>query len=518
MAVAGLLVARNLVDLDGAPLGAYVDESSIGYNAWAIATHAVDEHGAHLPLYFTAFGEYKNPVYIYILSAVLRVLPLTVTTERLPAALLGLLTCACLTLLAWRRSHSPGVTLVALCLAGLTPWLTVESRVGFEVISLVAAVSAALLCLQLAQDTGRVVWYGLAGCLLAVAIFAYSTGRVAMGLLAVALVIAHVPDLRRRRLRWLWTLGPLAAGYAVLEAWNVAHPGALVARFNVISVAADGAPAATVVGRFAGNYVTYLGPGFLFVDGDHRTRHATQFGGMLLWTTLPLLLLGLVAAWRARGEPFVRFLVLGTLAAPVAAALTQEGTPHSLRAAVMLPFLLVLAVLGLSLLFTPSWRSRLREWRATLVAATVLALLVQGALYTADMYAAWPARSALDFDAGVLDAVSRAHAMAVAGDEPLLLSASLDEPYIQAAFLLRPPPPRSFVADSLSPLLGEMHAQIVNPQVLPPEPGALAVLSGSDPVPPGSDLVLSEELPAPPLFSLGPPAPQGLTVAVYRLG
>jgi hypothetical protein len=104
--VGALIIVRNLCGLDSAPLGAYVDETSIGYNAWAISTHAVDEHGAHLPLYFTAFGEYKNPVYIYTLSAVLRVLPLTVATERLPAALFGLLTCLFITLIAWRRAHA----------------------------------------------------------------------------------------------------------------------------------------------------------------------------------------------------------------------------------------------------------------------------------------------------------------------------------------------------------------------------------------------------------------------------
>ena len=105
VATAALLVARNLSGLASAPVGAYVDETSIGYNAWAISTHAVDEHGAHLPLYFTAFGEYKNPVYIYVLSAVLRVLPLTVATERLPAAIFGLLVCLFITLIAWRRSR-----------------------------------------------------------------------------------------------------------------------------------------------------------------------------------------------------------------------------------------------------------------------------------------------------------------------------------------------------------------------------------------------------------------------------
>ena len=435
--VAVLVIVRNLSGLDSAPLGAYVDETSIGYNAWAISTHAVDEHGAHLPLYFTAFGEYKNPVYIYTLSAVLRVLPLTVATERLPAALFGLLTCLFLTLLAWRRSRSLPVTLLALLLAGLTPWLTVESRVGFEVISMLAAVAAALWCVSIAQDGGRVRWYAAAGCMLALAVFAYSTGRVAVALLVLALAAAEWRGGRRVVGRWLVAVIPVAGAYALLGAWNLRHPGALIARFNLISIAADHAPLTTVIGRFIGNYFTYFGPEFLFIEGDHRSRHATQFGGMLLWITLPLIVAGLVAAWRKRHQPFMRFVVLGALSAPVSAALTEESVPHALRASLMLPFLLVLAIEGMILV------RGLLPWRRAASVVAVLALLAQGVLFTIDMYATWPARSALDFDAGEIDAITRAAAMS--DGSQLLLSDTLDQPYIDAAFVFRPPPPSTFV-------------------------------------------------------------------------
>src|ERR1700693_1989807 len=87
---AGLAVPRHLVHLSGSPPGLYVDEASIGYNAWTIAHFGVDEHGIHIPLFFEAFGEYKNPIYIYAVAALVRFLPLTVALERLPAALFGL--------------------------------------------------------------------------------------------------------------------------------------------------------------------------------------------------------------------------------------------------------------------------------------------------------------------------------------------------------------------------------------------------------------------------------------------
>jgi len=47
------------------PHGFYIDESSIAYNAYTISRTGRDEYGEAWPLYFTAFGEFKNPVHIY---------------------------------------------------------------------------------------------------------------------------------------------------------------------------------------------------------------------------------------------------------------------------------------------------------------------------------------------------------------------------------------------------------------------------------------------------------------------
>ena len=102
------------------------------------------------------------------------------------------------------------------------------------------------------------------------------------------------------------TLSPIGAAYVVLAAWNLQHPGALTERFDLISIGADGASLPTVAGRFVGNYLTYLGPDFLFIHGDQNTRHATQFGGMLLWITLPLVVAGLVGVWRRREQTYMR--------------------------------------------------------------------------------------------------------------------------------------------------------------------------------------------------------------------
>src|SRR5215510_15768564 len=94
------------------PAGFYIDESSIAYNAHAIAQTGHDEHGERWPLYFRAFGDYKNPVYIYLLAAIFRLTGPSITVARLLSATLGLIAALLIGLLAWRASKRRSIWLM----------------------------------------------------------------------------------------------------------------------------------------------------------------------------------------------------------------------------------------------------------------------------------------------------------------------------------------------------------------------------------------------------------------------
>ena len=74
---------------------------------------------------------------------------------------------------------------------------------------------------------------------LAFAIYGYTTARLEILLLAIALGIAwglaKAPG-------WWRALVPVAAGYVVLGVYALLNPGALTGRFGLISIWADGAP------------------------------------------------------------------------------------------------------------------------------------------------------------------------------------------------------------------------------------------------------------------------------------
>jgi hypothetical protein len=506
--VALLVVIRSLVDLSGSPPGLYVDEASIGYNAWTIAHFGVDEHGIHFPLFFEAFGEYKNPIYVYSVAALARFLPLTVAVERFPAALFGLVIVVFLTAAAWRITGSRVMTFGTLVLTALTPWLVIESRVGFEPISWVALLAGALWCLVGAPPTRR--QFTIAGVFLAFAIFGYTTARVEVGLIAIAIGVAW--GLQRTPGWWrAWI--PIAAGYLVLGAYALLNPGTLTARFDYINIWADGASFNVVVGRFITNYFTSIGPRFLFIDGDTNPRQNTQIGGMLLWIMVPLLVAGILVCWERRREPLIRFLVLALVLSPVAAALTFILSGHALRASGMLPLLIVLSVLG-----ADGIRRALGDrivLRRVAVGVFSAGLLAQGVYDTVDLYTAYPALAAPGFDTGEIAAITTAHDDA-AGHH-VYLSSALDEPYIEAFFAMLPPPPTQVITDDATPGLADLGMEVIAPAAAESQasPGDMLVLADSDATP-ASDwlLVATERGPANPLDSS---APRPALETVYRL-
>lgn len=156
LAVSVLVVVSYLYDVPRNPVGFFVDEASIAYNAHTVAQHGRDEYGSFFPLYFRAFGEYKSPVYIYLLSAVFWLTGPTVLVARMLSAVAGLTAVLLLAVLGARLTGQRIVGLILFISAGLTPWLFEISRLVFEVALLPAILG--LFLLQLEKAAKRRHW------------------------------------------------------------------------------------------------------------------------------------------------------------------------------------------------------------------------------------------------------------------------------------------------------------------------------------------------------------------------
>jgi 4-amino-4-deoxy-L-arabinose transferase-like glycosyltransferase len=409
------------------PPGFYIDESSIAYNAYTISQSGRDEFGTPCPLYFRAFGDYKNPVYIYLLSAVYRLTGPSILTARLLSATLGALAALALVFLGWRLTKNRSVALLVAVLALLTPWLFELSRVVLEAALYPLVLTLFLLCAHRASTRARWNVRDVL-CLtttLALTTYTYSIGRLLGPLLALGLIFFASRG-RRLGLMLTWVLYILTLIPILL--FNRRHPGALLGRFYLITYLDPQTSYAELGWNFGKHFFGNFNPWRLFVNGDPNPEQIAHIYGtpLLLAATGILVVMGLWLVLRRHlGEAWWRFILYCTAVSVVPASLTKEYV-HLLRLAPLLVFLIVLTIPALEWLLAGGQKHRL-----ALAILTVL-MVLQAAFFQWQFHAgAHSAKRLRQFDNGYPEEIfGRAVGMP---DKSIYLADALAIPsYIQA--------------------------------------------------------------------------------------
>ena len=464
-------VVSHFVGLQTSPPGLFGDEAAFGYNGWSIANFGVDQHGVAWPLFFRSFGDYKGPVGVYSEALLTAFLPLTAVTVRLPNAFAGIALAMVAGGLGWRLTRSGAVALILILEASFEPWFFHLGRTMLEA-DLFTPLCYLLALLALAGNgERRLRTCVIAGLSLAVAPFTAQPARFFTIVMVGLLVVSFGARVRG------WRLAALVVPPLVATAVVAAAGGAAVARLGAVSVFSGRSVLDGVL--FAlGNYPQYFGPRLLFINGDSNLLLSSGFGGVLFLTAIPPIVLGAIAAYRRRREPMARIALLGSLLAPIGPALTT--TISSRRDVVALPFLLILLAFGWEA-FLPLLRAS--RWRA---AAAVALVVVLASPYYLDYAFADPVRAARAFEAGEIEAITRAHD--IAGGHTVLLFYGARDPSIQALFALHPHP-------GLRDPLGAVGVRLLRrpDELATAQAGDIIVLEAGDPPPPaGATLLFTE--------------------------
>jgi len=401
LAISLLVALAYFAGVPKNPPGFFIDEASIAFNAHSIAQQGIDEHGQQFPLYFQAFGEYKSPVYIYLLATLYKFTGPGVLAARTLSAVLGLIAALLLGLLAFQMTRRRAAGLIIFIAAGLTPWLFEISRLVFEVTLLPALLALFLLVLHRASKHEKWSWSiaTALALLLGLMVYSYSAGRLLAPLLALGLAFF----ITRRRWRGVvltWILFGLTL--LPLAVFSARHPGTLGERFKYVTYVKPEDSRPQIVVRFIKNYARDFGPRSWLIAGDPEPRHHLPGMGSLLAGLVALSILGFVPILLYhRREAWWRFVVYGLAVAPVPAALTLDHF-HTLRLIALPVFLLVLAVPAIEFLSATGPRQRARR---VLLATLVVLTIVQGALFQYRFHTAPPRVDAFDsYYPQVLDA------------------------------------------------------------------------------------------------------------------
>ncbi len=333
-------------DLAGDPPGMYMDEVSSAYNAYSILHTGKDEHGKSFPIFFEAFGEYRQGLYIYSMIPSLVVFGLTDFGTRFTSMLFGM---GCILLLYFiaSRLFDRNIGLLASALLAIQPWHFLLSRVAFEGISFVFLFLLGLLFFLKGMDKKN-AWLFVSAAIFALSTYSYGVAKLFIPLFLLGIVLIY------RKLFFSQEGKKMLAGSVVIflalsfPIYYLSFFGEGNARFQEGSVfALSEHPIFTLLL----NYISHYTPSFLFFEGDSDLRHHLAHWGVLYPLEIIFVLLGLLFCFQNKKEEKIQLLFLWLVLFSLPASFMAGDTPHVLRTFIGAPLFALLSCLGILFLW-----------------------------------------------------------------------------------------------------------------------------------------------------------------------
>lgn len=366
IALAFVLRTRNL---DQNPAGFFCDEASIGYNAFSLLKGGRDEHGRKWPIFYQAFGEYKNPIMLYSTIPFVAIFGLNEFSVRLVSATYGILGIIAVYFLG-KKMFSPSVGLFSSLFLAISPWHIHFSRVALE----------GLIPFVLFTTLGTFSWYRhsrnnlnfyLAIVFFALALYSYFPARIFIPLYTFSLVSLERKELFFNRKKLV--IGSILVFIVILPMLIHVFFGQGMARWYQVS---SGLSVQSVVNV----YLAHFSPNFLFLKGDIGfpsqpiTRHSVHGLGELYLFQLPFIIAGLISLFKSKKSHASTILLSWLIFYPLGSSLTDVSSPQATRSIIgVVPFQIISAV-GLIFLLN-LLRNTKKIFSFSFISAVILAII-----------------------------------------------------------------------------------------------------------------------------------------------
>lgn len=411
-AAAALTAAIYFHDLGAADAYLSIEEAQHARQVYTLATAGRSIMGERLPMYFSQpdFLPGRDPLWIYVGAALLKVTRFSEAIIRTPSALAGLASVALMLVAARRLFGDTRLGLAAAALLALTPAQYIQSRIATSQIACVLVVMVWLTLLMRYVDRGRARNVCAASAVLGLGLYIYLP---AMFMMPVYLAITSVVVLMRvsdghvdagtGRRDVVMTVATFAAVALPLVAWHVAHPERVTQLLDYYT--ANGYNRDT--SRSALAWMLRRGdlwwgafnPGALFFSGDTNIRFSTRLVGHFLAPVALLAAVGLVAGLPQLNRTRRFVIIAGLLTAPLPAMLAADFEIKRWLTAV--PFVVLTAACGVRWLLLASG-----PWRGPLIASLAALAVAQFAVFQYDYHGAYRIRAVPWFGGNMRGAVA----------------------------------------------------------------------------------------------------------------
>lgn len=367
------------------PISPDWDEVALGYNAYSILLTGKDEFGEFLPVILRSFEDYKPALYAYLIIPLIPIFGLTVTSVRLPSAIMGIVgviivyffTREIFMYKSGDRKSSDFykkariIALSSALIMAISPWHLQFSRVAFESnTGLTLNLLMAFFFLRGFRSPHNFTISVIFG---ALSIYTYQSEKVFTPLLLIGLIIIFRSEIKKINRKYF--ISAVVTGVFILSPmiFNMVNNPETLTRARGVSIFSDETTLlkknaerlinfseskdyiglvfnnrrVVYIKTFIANYISHYDFVWLFIKGDFDiNRHHAPHMALFYIIELPLLLMGVHRLIFGNFPKQTKgVLVCWILIAPLPASITQ-GVPHAVRTLNMLPPFLICIAIG----------------------------------------------------------------------------------------------------------------------------------------------------------------------------
>jgi len=349
--------------LENIPPSMHVDEAEAAYGAYSILLTGNDHYGNFMPIQFQE--NHRMPLVVYVLIPFVNYLGLNPFAERLPFAILGVLTLIIIYFLAEKLFKNRIISLVSTFLLAFNPWSIHLSRTGLEQ-SLCLFLVILGITLFLYSEKRTKILLIISALTLGISLYSYHAPKIFLTLFLPILFYFKKSFIKKNKKNFLIFLAIFGIFY-IFSLKLTFIDG--ISKFKDTSIF-DSARATNVVNSerhlttaplwvssifhnkplyyikmFSTTYVGFFSINYMFLNGEGNLDKGTANTGQYYLFELPFFFLGLYYLFRKDKKMFT-FLLLWLLFAAVPGGLTNTGY-YAYRDLLIIPVPILFTSLGI---------------------------------------------------------------------------------------------------------------------------------------------------------------------------
>lgn len=335
--------------LGSIPPSLFRDEAEKGYTAYSIMktggycslTHDLDFH--YLPLFVETPGSMTSAIYQYASIPFILIFGLNEWGVRFPAAFFSLMTLPALFLFS-RKVFTEDIALVSIFFLALSPWHLAFSRWALQGIMIPFLFLIAVYFFEKGRN-GKTRYWIISSLFFALAFYGYVGFRIFILMFLIFMCIIFKGDIKRNIKGFIFAIIIFsAAAIPILYIMTTQTGAERMNRVAIFSMTDLSILEKAIL--FFKNYIIYYLPQFYIFIGDENPRHSFPNFGVMNLFEYPFFIIGIYHSIKHRSR-WDMMLLWWLFTFPLAAAMTNESSPHALRSLCAIPMPQIFAAKGL---------------------------------------------------------------------------------------------------------------------------------------------------------------------------